>query len=145
MIYGGVSIKGMKYFVFNKEIGKYECAAELGKTAQEIAKEYGDVTNARTRQYAAERKLPYIGTEASVSFYIFDAAAEEAFKNRPRESPGRSAIAKPPKIPGKPGRPRIHPEKPEYTGPKRSVGRPRKEPKEGLNIVPKAKHGRPRK
>lgn len=133
----------MKYFEFNEGTGKYECAEEYGKTAQEITEEYGGVTLARTRQYAAERKLPYFGTDARAFFYIFNSDAEEAFANRPRESPGRKALEKPPKIPGKPGRPRK--ERPASTEPKRPAGRPRTNPIEALGIVPMKKRGRPLK
>jgi hypothetical protein len=142
---GSVSIKGMNCFVFNEEAGRYEPVAEFitGKSPQQIAAEYGDVTYARTRQYAKERKLPYLGTATRVNFYLFDPAAEEAFVNRPRESPGRRAAEKPVKIPGKPGRPRK--EKPVDTSPKRPVGRPRKNPIEAMDVVSKNKRKKTRK
>ena len=124
----------MKYFVYNENTGKYECAGKYGKTAQEIAEEYRDVSSARTRQYAAERKLPYFGTDTKTFFYIFDEAAEEAFVNRPRESPGRKTAEKPHKIPGKPGR--LRKKKPVDIPPKGSAKRPKKE---AFDVAPKKK------
>ena len=96
----------MECFVFNTASGKYESVSVFitGKSSQKIAADNG-VSHVRVRQYALERKLSYYGTISKVKEYVFDEAAEEAFKNRPRESPGRTAIPKPPKIPGKPGRP----------------------------------------
>jgi hypothetical protein len=151
MICSGVSIKGMKCFAFNAETGEYEQVLELerigeiisGKSAVEIAEEYNDITRARARQYAAERKLPYFGTADDILFYMFDCAAEEAFVNRPRKSPGRPFVEKPVKIPGKPGRPRK--EKPVDTSPKRPVGRPCKNPKDGFDVVPKKNRVKPKK
>jgi len=113
----------MKYFVYNKEKGKYECKGEFGKTAQEISEEYSDVTKARVRQYAFENKLPYFGTETDTFFYVFTDADEEVFINRPRQGKHNKYKDRPPKptkVPGKPGR-------------------PRKNPKEALNVVPKSK------
>lgn len=140
-----VSIKGMNCFVFNEELGKYEHVHGFltGNSSVEIAEKYG-VSHQRTRQYALEHKLPYLGTFDKIHIYIYDEAAEEAFVNRPRKSPGRPFVEKPPKVPGKPGRPRK--EKPVDTTPKRPVGRPRKNPAEVMDIVPKrSKRGRPKK
>ena len=110
----------MKYFVFNHKKGVYESKGEYGKNSQEIAKEFGDVTVARVRQYAFENKMPYFGTDTDTFFYVFDDAAEEEFKNRPRQGKHnkyKDRPPKPPKVPGNPGRPR----------------------KEALDIVPKKK------
>ena len=95
----------MKYFTFNKKNGKYECTAEFGKTSKEMSEEYSEVTKARIRQYAFEKKLPYFGTETDTFLYVFDPDSENAFINRQRV-PGRPALEKPPKTPGKQGRPR---------------------------------------
>jgi hypothetical protein len=141
----GDSIKGMNCFVFNEKLNRYgQVSGYLtGKSSVEMAVKHG-MSHARTRQYALEHKLPYFGIIGKVHLYIYDAAAEEAFANRPRESSGRPAVEKPPKVPGKPGRPRK--EKPADTGPKRRVGRPRKNPKDGLDFVPKQRgRGRPKK
>jgi len=125
MTYCSDSIKSMECFVFNTESGKYESVPVFitGKSPQKIAAEYG-VSHIRVRQYALKRKLPYYGTINKVKEYVFDAVAEEAFKNRPRESSGRPSIPKQPKTPGKPGRPRK--EKPDNATTKMPVGRPRK-------------------
>jgi len=140
---GGASIKGMNCFVFNEKLGKYEQADNFltGKSPTQIAKEYG-ISEIRARQYALEKKLPYYGEYGSIFVYVFDATAEEAFKNR-KTKPGREATEKPPKVPGKPGRPRK--EKPVKTTPKNPVGRPRKNPVKAFDIVPKKSRGRPRK
>jgi hypothetical protein len=141
----GGSIKGMNCFVFNAELGRYEQVKGFltGNSSVEMAAKYG-VSHERTRQYALEHNLPYLGTFDKVHIYIYDEAAETAFANRRKESPGRPAVPKPPKVPGKPGRPRK--EKPVDTAPKQPVGRPRKYPKEALDIVPKRQgRGRPRK
>ena len=97
-----------------------------GKKSQQIAKEYG-VSPARVRQYAKQRDLPYVSFDggATVEFYVFDEAAERAFAGRNTKPTGRPALQKPPKEPGKPGRPRK--DKPLDAKPKRPVGRPRKE------------------
>jgi hypothetical protein len=115
-----------------------------GKKSTHIAKEYG-VSPARVRQYAKAHDLPYVSWDGgkTVDFYVFDEEAENEFVNRNRKSPGRKPIPRPPKVPGKPGRPRK--EKPEDTGPKRPVGRPRKSPPEALDLVPKRPRGRPSK
>lgn len=115
-----------------------------GKSSTQIAKEYG-MTAGRVCQWAREHDLPYISSNGeTVDFYLFDKVAEEAFANRPKESPGRTPVPKTPKVPGKPGRPRK--EKPVDTAPKRPVGRPRKSPGEALDIVkPGRGRGRPRK
>jgi len=140
---GSATIKGMNSFVFNEKLDEYEQVSGIipGKSSVEIADEYG-LSSQRTRQYALDNRLPYIGTAYKINFYIFDEAAEEIFANR-KTKPGRLAVEKPPKIPGKPGRPRK--EKPVDTSPKRPVGRPRKNPADVLNIVPKRSRGRPRK
>jgi hypothetical protein len=149
---GRASIRSVNSFVFNTKFDRYEQVPSgflSGKSSTEIADEYG-LTSVRIRQYALEKKLPYIGTVDKVNFYVFDEAAEEAFKNR-KTTPGREAVEKPPKVPGKPGRPRKEKlaisvaKKPSVTaGPKNPVGRPRKNPKEPLDIV-KRSRGRPRK
>jgi len=140
---GSVSIKGMNSYVFNEKLGKYEQAASFltGKSPNQIAQEYG-ISEVRARQYALEKKLPYLGEYGNVFVYVFDAESEEAFKNR-KVKPGPVKTEKPPKVPGKSGRPRK--EKPVKTGPKNPVGRPRKYPAEALGIVPKSGRGRPRK
>jgi len=114
-----------------------------GKKSSQIAKEYG-VTLGRVNQWAQENELPCVSFDngATVEFYIFDEATEEAFKNR-KVNPGPAKTEKPPKVPGKPGRPRK--EKPVKTGPKNPVGRPRKNPREAADIGPKNPVGRPRK
>jgi len=98
-----------------------------GKNSQQIAKEY-NVTPARVRQYAKDHDLPYISFDGgkTVWAYVFDEKAEEEFANRPKESPGRKAVLKPPKVPGKPGRPRKHPQEAMDLVPKRPKGRPKK-------------------
>jgi hypothetical protein len=114
-----------------------------GKKSSQIASKYG-VTIGRVNQWAQEHDIQCISFDGGVTieFYVFDEAAEEAFKNR-KMKPGPAVMEKPPKIPSKPGRPRK--EKLVDTGPKRPVGRPRKYPKEGLDIVPKRQgRGRPR-
>ena len=117
-----------------------------GLRTSQMAKKYG-VSRERVVIYAQEHNIPYVSNDGgrAVYYYVFDAEAEKAFANRPKESSGRKpGPPKPPKVPGKPGRPRK--EKPVDTTPKRPVGRPRKNPKEGLDIVPKrAGRGRPRK
>jgi len=130
------SIRGMNNYVFNKELGKYEQSNTVltGKTPPQIAEE-NNVTMVRARQFAREHKLPYVGREDEVYFYVFDAAAEEAFRNR-KTRRGPKAMEKPPKVPGKIGRPRKEkPDKPVkvkkekkavINGPKRGRGRPRK-------------------
>jgi hypothetical protein len=114
-----------------------------GKKSSQIASEYG-VTLGRVNQWAQEHDIQCVSFDggATVEFYVFDEVAEEAFRNR-KVKPGPEAIEKPPKIPGKPGRPRK--EKPAYTGSKNPVGRPRKYPKEATDIVPKRSRGRPKK
>jgi hypothetical protein len=133
----------MNSYVFNEKTGRYEQLPGLltGKSAAEIAAEYG-ISRARSRQYAYEKNLPYLGDGTNAFIYIFDAAAEEAFINR-KIKPGPKAIEKPLKIPNKPGRPRK--EKPANTASKNPVGRPRKNPIETLNVIPKRNRGRPRK
>jgi hypothetical protein len=115
-------------------------AVNLGKKCSQIAREYG-VTLARVIQWAQEHDVQCASFDGgkTVEFYIFDEAAEEAFRNRKTQR-GPAAMEKPPKILGKPGRPRI---RPINTEPKNPVGRPRK-PKEAVDIVPK-KRGRPKK
>jgi hypothetical protein len=99
-----------------------------GKKSAHIAKEYG-VSPARVRHYAKTHDLPYVSWDGgkTVDFYVFDEEAERAFANRNRKSTGRPAVFKPPKVPGKPGRP--HKENPaediiKLPGKR---GRPRKE------------------
>jgi hypothetical protein len=132
---GSASIKSMNSFIFNEKLNKYEQVQGFltGKSSMQIADEY-NISQARARQYALEKKLPYLGEYEKVFVYIFDVAAEETFVNR-KIKPGPKAIDKLPKIPGKPGRPRK--EKPVNTASKKSVGRPRKNPVEVLNIIPK--------
>ena len=115
-----------------------------GKKSSQIAKE-NNVTVWRVNQYAKEHDIPFVSFDggATVDFYVFDEAAEEKFKNRPRKSTGRPVVPKPPKVPGKPGRPRK--EKPIDTSPKNPVGRPRKYPKEVTDIVQKRRCGKKRK
>ena len=139
MIIGRDNIKDMNSFVFNNDSGSYQQIDGFltGKASSQIAEENG-VTHPRVVQWAREHKVSYIGTERKVHLYVFDAASELAFADRPKESPGRRATEKPPKVPGKPGRPRK--EKPADTGPKNPVGRPRKHEKEG-----KKSRGRPPK
>ena len=123
--YRCVSIKSMKYFVYNKEKKKYECKGWYGKTPQEMSEEHGDISKARIRQYAYENKLPYFGTDNETFFYIFDPESEEAFINRPKQGKHNKYKDRPlksPKVPGKPGR-------------------SRKSPTEVLDIVPKPKKG----
>jgi len=95
-----------------------------GKKSSQIARKHG-VTIGRVNQWAREYDVSCISFDdgATVEFYVFDEATEEKFANRQKESPGRTAIERPPKIPGKPGRPRK--EKPADTGQKHPVGRPR--------------------
>ncbi|MDR2717695.1 MAG: hypothetical protein LBB89_06485 [Treponema sp.] len=115
-----------------------------GKKSSQIAREYG-VTLGRVNQWALEHDIQCVSFDggATVEFYVFDAAAEEAFINR-KVKPGPVATEKPPKVPGKPGRPRK--EKPIDTGPKNPGGRPHKNPKKAMDIVPKRHgRGRPRK
>jgi hypothetical protein len=140
---GSASIKGMNSYIFNEKLGRYEQISWYltGKSSLDIATEY-KLSEVRIRQYALEKKIPYVGTIEKVKFYVFDEAAEEVFKNR-KTTPGREPVEKPPKVPGKPGRPRK--EKIVNTSPKRSVGRPRKKPAEALNIVPKRRRGKKRK
>jgi hypothetical protein len=110
-----------------------------GKKSSQIASEYG-VTLGRVNQWALENDIQCISFDggATVEFYVFNKAAEEAFINR-KVKRGPLAMEKPPKVPGKIGRPRK--EKPVDTRPKNPVGRPRKNPKQGLDIVPKRKSG----
>jgi hypothetical protein len=117
-----------------------------GKPSAQIAREYG-VTVGRVNQYAKEDGNGVKGYSfdgVNVELYIFNEAAEEKFVNRQKVSPGRPATDPPPKIPGKPGRPRK--EKPVNTGPKNPVGRPSKYPKEAITAIPKLQvRGRPQK
>jgi len=159
---GGASIKGMNSYVFSEKSGKYEQVQGFitGKSPVQIAEEY-HISEIRARQYAKQNKLPYLGEYGNVFVYVFDVTAEEAFKNR-KVKPGPAKTEKPPKVPGKSGRPRKetpvftgpknpvgrprkYPPKPPNNGPKRSRGRPRKNPVEALDIVPKRGRGRPRK
>jgi hypothetical protein len=137
------SIKGMNSYVFNEKTGRYEQVKGFltGKTSTQIAEEYG-ITWVRTRQYALEKKLPYLGEVDKVYLYVFDAGAEEAFSNR-KVKRGPEAQEKPPKIPGIMGRPRMR--EPVDPMPKKPVGRPRKYPIESLDIVPKRGRSQPKK
>jgi len=78
-----------------------------GKKSSQIAKEY-NVTLGRVNQWAIENEVPALSFDdgTTIECYVFDKANEEKFANRPKVSPGRPATEKPPKIPGKPGRPR---------------------------------------
>ena len=131
----------MNFYVFNEKLGRYELftGTLIGKTSPQIAEEYG-VTMIRARQYALEKKLPYLGKSANcarVYTYIFDAAAEEVFRNR-KVKPGPKAVPKPPKVPGKIGRPRK--EKPAVKPVKK------KQKKAAIEAgIPKRGRGRPRK
>jgi len=97
-----------------------------GKKSSQIAEEYG-VTLGRVNQWARENDVSGVTTDngRTVEFYLFDKTMEEAFKNR-KVKPGPAKTEKPPKVPGKPGR-------------------PRKNPVEALDIAPKSGRGRPRK
>jgi len=136
---GSASIKGMNSYVFNTELGRYERFPGFltGKSPPQIAEEYG-ISEVRARQYALENKLPYLGEEDSVFVYVYTEAAEETFRNR-KTKRGPKPVEKPPKVPGKPGRPRK--EKPEIKPPKKSAEKQKKKPVDG----PKRGRGRPRK
>jgi hypothetical protein len=133
----------MNSYVFNEKADKYEQLQGFltGKSSTQIAEEYG-ISDVRARQYALEKKLPYLGEVDKVYLYVFDAGAEEAFLNR-KVKRGPDAKEKPPKIPGIIGRPRIR--EPVAPMPKKPVGRPRKYPIEALDIVPKRDRGQPKK
>jgi hypothetical protein len=137
---GSASIKGMNSYIFNKELNRYEQVQGFltGKSSVQIAEEH-NLSTARTRQYALENKLPYLGDDGKVFVYVYDAAAEQEFINR-KVKPGPKATEKPPKVPGKPGRPRK--EKPANTAPKKSVGRPRKNPVEKSRRIKREKKKR---
>jgi hypothetical protein len=127
----------MNFYVYNDELGRYEPFPGFlaGKSPPQIANEYG-ISDIRARQYALVNKLPYFGEEDKIYVYVYDAASEEKFVNRPKESSGRPRVEKPPKVPGKRGRPRK--EKP--------VPPPKKKQKKAIETgVPKRGRGRPRK
>jgi len=100
-----------------------------GLTISQMAEKYG-VTRACVNQYAIRNSIPFVSLDGvKVKYYLFDKAAEKAFANRPKQGEHLKSeyrTHKPPKEPGRRGRPRTRPEKPVYTGPKRPVGRPRK-------------------
>jgi len=131
------SIKGMNFYVYNDELGRYEPFPGFlaGKSPPQIAKEY-NISEVRARQYALEKRLPYFGEEDKIYVYVYDAVSEEAFADR-KSKPGPKAAPKPPKVPGKPGRPRK--EKP--------VVKPAKKQKKAATEtgIPKRGRGRPRK
>jgi hypothetical protein len=116
-----------------------------GKKSSQIAKEYG-LAICSVNLYARNHDIPYYSFEGSkrkVGFYVFDEAAEEAFKNRNTKPTGRPMVEKPPKVPGKRGRPRK--EKPVDNTPKNPVGRPRKYPKTEQAPVKKPKKTKKKK
>jgi len=74
------------------------------KKSIRIAREYG-VTRGRVNQWAKAHDVQAVIIDGEFECYVFDEAAEKAFANRRKESPGRPAPERPPKVPGKPGRP----------------------------------------
>jgi len=96
-----------------------------GKKASQIAREQG-VGSSRVRQWAQWNGCPHeTDRNGDVDYYYFDEEWEKRFIARKENSNiGRPRIVRPPKIPGKVGRPRK--EKSDNTEPKRPVGRPRK-------------------